>query len=158
MYHHWPNYFIRNLYEIYNRCCPIRAKQVSYKSLKNPWIDQELANAIKYKFRLFKNYKRGLNSFQEYNLFKNSLQTIIKIAKINYFKLKFNQAFGDIKKTWQCINKYFLNKRTDMGIHSLMGDDRIYDSSLEIANIFSSYFSSIAAELDLNIPACHDDP
>ena len=151
-------YFIQQFYSIYNKCCPIRSKQISFKSLKNPWIDTVLANAIKQKFYLFANYKRGIATFNEYNQFKNALQTKIRQAKMKYFKYKFEQTFGDIKKTWQSINRYFLNRESKTNIASLIDDDISYNASEDIGNIFSTYFSSIARTLDTNIPTSSDDP
>ena len=151
-------FLIQQVYEIYNKCCPIRSKQISLKSFKNPWIDSVLASSIKEKFSLFRNYKRGINSFNEYNTFKNALQSRIRQAKAKYFKRKFDQSFGDIKGTWRCIDRYFLNRGSRMGIASLVEDNVTYASSNQIANIFSSYFSSLAQSLNANIPASMDDP
>ena len=78
-------YLIQHVYNIYDKCCSIRSKQVSFKSLKNPWIDYVLADAVKEKFRLFRDYKRGVVTFNYYNVFKNNLQTRIRRAKKNYF-------------------------------------------------------------------------
>ena len=131
---------------------------MSFKSFKNPWIDCELASGIKEKFRLFKNYKMGLINFNEYNRFKNTLQERIRQAKIKYFKHKFDQAFGDVRKTWQCINRYFLNRDSRKDIVSLIDSGVNYDSSDDVANVFSRYFSSVAGTLDSKIPVNSDDP
>ena len=47
-------FLIQQFYEIYNKCCPIRSKQISLKYFKNPWIDSVLASSIKEMFSLFK--------------------------------------------------------------------------------------------------------
>ena len=40
------NSFLKKLFEMYNSCCPIRSKTISYKRFMRPWIDNQLISAI----------------------------------------------------------------------------------------------------------------
>ena len=152
------DFFLDRFYSAYSSYCPVRYKQTSIKSLKNPWINNEISDEINYKFQLFRSYKLGYVDFNIYNQFKNNLQSRIKNAKQNYFKMKFDGAFGDVRQTWKFLNSYFLNVKKRNCI--LLQDDngRLLESDKVTADAFSDYFSSVAHDLNNTIPITHDSP
>ena len=152
------NIFLDNFFKIYDKCCPIRKKVLSLKSLCNPWIDNELVSAIKHKFVLFRGYKSGVNTFDEYNHFKNKLLYDVRRAKKHYFHLKFSEASHDIRQTWRLINRHFLKQNSKSKIVLEDSDGVDIDSDAEISKMFSSYFSSIARDLNDGIPDQQGDP
>ena len=77
--------FFTELYKIYDKCCPIRYKTVSYKRLSKPWITNELVRMINRKHFLFRQYKRARVAFGVYNNYKLRLARLIKNSKKNHF-------------------------------------------------------------------------
>ena len=70
---------------------------MSWNRLSKPWVTSKLINIIKAKFRLFKQYKLGFNSFQYYNYFQNKVTFIFKGANKNYFEDKIDRCSRDSK-------------------------------------------------------------
>jgi len=85
------------------------------------------------------------------NKYKNKLTTIIRAAKINYYKNKFQEVSFNPKLTWKVINE-ILNKNDDAKVIKL--DDKTFDvknEPLNIAIIFNNFFINIGNCLACNI-------
>ena len=84
-----------------------------------------------------------------YNSYKNNLCHEIKNVKKTYFCKKFENCINDSKKTWKTLNSILSNKRKIESHIVLTGDnDEDICDSLEIANKFCNFFSTIADRLD----------
>ena len=86
-----------------------------------------------------------------YTIYRNYLTKIIKTAKNDYLKQKFEACSGNVKNTWKNINKmlgkYHQNKNKSFKI-----DNCIVENELEIAKAFNSYYTSIGNETVDNLP------
>ena len=72
---------------------------------------------------------------------------------------KFENCKNNSKKTWKTINSILSNKRKIESHIVLTGDnDEDICDSLEIANKFCNFFSTIADRLDEAIPTTDTDP
>ena len=75
-----------------------------------PWITTGLAISCKTKNRLHNKWikSRGTTTKNvrkvEYKNYRSKLRNLIRVYEINYFKFKFTNARGDIKKAWSVIN------------------------------------------------------
>ena len=88
------------------------------------------------------------NAYREY---RNTLTRVIKNIKNLYYHKKFEETKGDIKKTWDNINKLLGNsKKTTTNIFKLNG--RFTDDPLVISNKFNDFFANIATNLKNNLP------
>ena len=145
--------FLDCLWSLYDRCCPIRNKNVSSKRLLKPWITNSLLRSINTKHNLFKQYKRGDICFNIYNNYKNFLSHTIRRSKRDYYQVRFEQSRGDIRKTWRDINSVLKCRKKTADI--VLKDDHGVEHSdrREVADTFLSYFSSVAADLDREMPA-----
>ena len=94
-----------------------------------------------------------------YNSYKNNLCHKIKNAKKTYYCKKFENCKTDSRKTWKTINSILSNKRKSES-HIVLTNDNDEDicDSLEIANKFCNFFSTIADKLDEAIPTTDTDP
>lgn len=135
----------------YDKCCPVKTKYISRSRLNKPWFDNELRTLCNIKHRLFRNYKRNLVSYDEYNRFKNRFTYLLKATKRNYFRDKFEQCRDDLRSTWWNIKKLIGSKR-DNSIGRVVHNGVSFEKGTDVANIFNSYFSSIAGSLRDNIP------
>ena len=146
------NSFHNNLYHLYDSNCKLLSKIISKNNYLKPWITHEIKDQINHKHSLFRQYKRGLISFQIYNSYKNICVKSLNKAKYNYFKLKFERCRGDIRASWRNV-KYLINsnnKKKSLPIINHNG--RVIHTPAGIASLFSDYFTNIASELDRDIP------
>jgi len=144
--------FINNLYNIYDRCCPIRCKNISRGRFIKPWITNQLMTFVNRKYVLFRRYKRGEIPFEIYNTFKNEVTSIMKRSKLKYFSEKFNNSLNDARNTWKLINSLVNGKSSKRSPSELINDGRVLVESDDIANCLNTYFVNIAAKLNNDIP------
>jgi len=143
---------------IYDRCCPIRCKQVSSNGYMKPWINNEVLNCVIRKHELFREYKRGLVSFQVYNSHKNLVTRTLRRVKSEYFKNKFNSNMNNARGTWRTLNS-IMGKTPKSGRPTEMVDAaRTITEPSEIADCLNTYFSGVAANLDRVIPNADISP
>jgi len=150
--------FNDRLYEMYDQCCPVRTKQISINYKFKPWINNNLIDCIKYKYVLFRKFKRGLITFQRYNSYKNVLTKLIRRSKSRYYFNKFNACRNNPKATWQTINNIMSRNRSQSTVREIRDGCRVLGEPVDIANNFNSYFSDIATSLDSNIPFVNASP
>jgi len=145
--------FVDGVQNIYDKCCPIRNKSMSFGRFLKPWISTSLIKCINRKHYLFKQYKRNLIPFERYNAYKNMLTSITRRAKERYYFNKFKFHVKDSKKTWTMINSLIRSKEKNRVIDEIeVEGTRIVDSQ-EIADCFSDHFSNAAIRLDRLVPA-----
>ena len=149
--------FTNILQKSYTKCCPLKKKRVSVKSLKAPWISNSIKCAIKEKHRLIKLKKtdpaisRQLRSFSQY------LKNLIKAAKKRYYWNKFDHCSRDIKATWKVINSLIKPSKNRNSLN-LDIDGTITNDPAIIVESFNEYFTSIAPSLASNIPQVNINP
>ena len=80
---------------------------------------------------------------------------LLRQAKVNYFKLKFDAASVDIKKKWKNL-KYLINFNQQVNSFKEIKTDTVtLMESLNIANAFNTYYCIVAEKLDGEIPICN---
>jgi len=126
----------------------IPLKNTGDQKLK-PWITTDLLKKIKLKNKLkAKSLKHPQNSSLKTRLKKllKSIKSDIPTARENFYKNKFHNCNGDIKKEWQLLNDITNNSsRSKKTEYSLLIDDNLCSDSNVVANEFNDYFSSIAS-------------
>jgi len=113
--------FLEKLYEIYNRSCPIRSKQVSLNSYLKPWITKELKICIRRKHMLYRQFKLGQVSTEYYKTFRNHVTGLTRSLKIKYFRNKFRTKVGDPAAMWRNINSLMSSIYCGLFQHLLRG-------------------------------------
>jgi len=150
--------FHDKLYQLYNECCPIRSKRVSYNRFSKPWITNQHMTYIAHKHHLFYQYKHGIVTFDIYKNFNNYVTRLLRTAKAKFFRNKFDSAFGNAKDTWGLVNSLIGKGRKRVFPERIVSDADILTDSSEIANFFNTYFASVANSLDREIPASDKTP
>ena len=92
-----------NISSVINIMCPIQTFYI--KSLKDPWISQEILEAIKDKDRLLSKAKRSdeQNDWITARRRRNEVKQIVKNAKSDFIKENLTQYENDSKKFWKSI-------------------------------------------------------
>ena len=87
--------------------------------MKKPWITKEILKSIDQKNRIYKKCIRTKNATKKeelHNLFKsyrNSLNKITRLSKVNHYKLFFEDNKNKLNKVWVGIKEIInINKKT----------------------------------------------
>ena len=80
----------------------------------------------------------------QYRVYRNELNHIIRIAKKKYFSCKFKEVQHDIKRTWSVIRNLLNKGKCKSNISDSFHDgDNIIHDPVNIANGFNDYFVKI---------------
>ena len=108
--------FINLFNQLYDKYFTIITKKITKKTILKPWITNEMVVQIKYKHDLARLYSKGRIDKQSYTGFKNRLTKHLRQTKLEYFANEFSKKQGDIKGTWQVINKSIKNRTKNKNI------------------------------------------
>ena len=151
--------FTRDLYNIYDRCCPIRTKTLTSNRESKPWLTNHSIKLARFKIFL---YNQSLNNYIPryiYTNFKNHVSSLLEKTKDTYLKQKFSSSAGDMKKTWRNVDSLLRHSPDKVKHITLQTSDGIkLLTDKEVANEFNSYFSNVASILDNNIPVTAVSP
>jgi hypothetical protein len=92
------------------------------------------------------------------NSFKNALTNDSRRTKSLYFRNKFKRFNGDIRKTWTTIKHVLRGNNYKTNSITLLNNNVQVSDFGKVAGIFNDYFSSVAVNLDHNIPQSNVDP
>ena len=142
------------LWDCYNRCCPIKSKQISQKSILKPWISDRILQKIKKRQYYNSLCRRGLMSVAVFRRFRNLVSKSIRQAKCDFYLHKFTLYKNDLRKSWTLINSVLKpgKSKCSKNIDSLVVDGFDCKDKNIIAVKFNEYFSSIGESIAKSIP------
>jgi len=150
--------FNNMLMNAYNSNCPIKTKFMSVKRYNSPWLSNALMNSVKEKRRLYFASLIDPSQLPTYRRYRNMLNNMIKKAKANYYREKFNSCNNDGKTTWRIINSVLGNggnRASSLKLHvngSEVSDPKVLSES------FNQHFATVPSVLSDNIPSVDFDP
>ena len=144
--------YLEILDKYYNRCFPLKTKIVGTKRLSKPWITSALHKSINRKHILFKLVKRNRYNPDVYKRYCNTLNNLLKIAKLNYYKQKFEATKQDLKKTWKIINSTIRPGKKCSNITKLYNNNEVVSDPKLIAESLNSHFAGIGIALKNALP------
>ena len=120
---------------IYDNECPITETEIVVKD-NAPWYDRELAWAKREKRRKERKWRnvRNEESRNEYRVAKNSLNSLIRIKKREYYRRKIEEHGQDITKLYAIIDNLTGNKKKALLPEGF--------SDEELATMFSDFFEN----------------
>ena len=96
-----------------------------------------------------------------YKTYKNKLNHTLRLAKRLYYEKKLQDVKSNTHSTWKILNEVLNRKKSKPQVNTVFRSDNLEISDpIEVANRFSSYFSSIGPNLARKIqsPSCsHKD-
>ena len=131
---------------------PIKIKQMSQKRFSKPWLTRDIMRMVKLKTDYFRLLKRGLITCRVNNELKNRIGKKINDAKRDFFTNQFNKLRHDAKKTWILLRKLTGHSKSKPNIEKIVYEDIVSTEDLDIAEAFSSHFSSVASRLNDLVP------
>lgn len=83
------------------------SKEIKFND--KPWITKSLQCSIREKCKLYEQYlkNRNINTSHQYKSYRNSLNSLLRIPKQNYYQEYFKVSLGNSKATWKGIKKLF---------------------------------------------------
>ena len=87
-------------------------------------------------------------SFQDYRVYRNKLNSIIRHEKRKFYNGKFLKYKSDMRKTWQMINRRVRpHNRKSTSVECLEINGEKITQPKDILNTLGDYFSNIAFRL-----------
>ena len=153
--------FLSILTSLINKCLPL--KKVKRKiNDKSEWLTKGILISCVQKNNLFKKLKKTPSQENEltYKTFTNKLTHLIRIAKKNYFKEKFDMHRNNGEKTWETIGEILKNKnrKTTVTDTFITPNGKTCTDKTETANNFNKYFTTVGNTLAANLPQTGNDP
>ena len=147
--------FYSNLNGIYKKHITIDTVLKSKRNkFDKPWITTGLALSCKIKSKLHNKWikARGTTTEHvkkiEYKNYRSKLRNLIRASEINYFKSKFTEVCGDIKKAWSVINSIKCKNKATKFPSFIDVNGTIITSRRSICSEFNNYFVKVADKLN----------
>ena len=137
----------------FNKHSLIKSKSIALKSYHSPWLNNTLRDCINEKHWLDNLHLENPEFVTLYKRHRNLVSNEIKLAKMQFYKDKFNDNLNDAKSTWKVINKILKPNSRNQNEFQVENNGTKLNDSTEIANAFNDYFSSwVAPSLASQIP------
>ena len=91
-----------------------------------------------------------------YNIYRTKLRNLIRTSEVNYFKSKFDNSCGNIKKAWNVINAVRCKNKTAQFPRFIDINSPIITNRRQLCQEFNKYFVNLAN--NLNISKYQDTP
>ena len=149
--------FLDSLNKIFQDSYPLRTKFVTEKYFKNPWHNKRVKELSNQRIQYHNLFKEGLVTHGQYAAFRNKTTTLIRKCKQNYYNRIFTRNMGNVRACWKLINK-ICKDSPHKHINKINHEGIFIENSFDIAEIFNTYFTSIAENLANNLPVTNDCP
>ena len=144
------------VFKYYNQCFPVMTKTVGSKRLSKPWITTALHKSINTKHNLYKLVRNTNNHQQDYDRYCNMLNRLLKTARLQYYKQKFEASKQNLKQTWAIINSTIKPGKKCTNITKLLYNNETITDQKLIAEALNTHFSGIGLALKNALPSSNN--
>ena len=119
-----------------------------------PWITLSIAKSCKVKNKLHRKLisRKGKPDYHQirndYNLYRATLRDIQRAARSNYYRKRFENCKGNIKKSWKIVNEMCNKKRSLLFPNYIEFNSQLITSRRTIVNKFNEYYVNLARNLN----------
>ena len=148
------NVFKKVLNNIIETLAPI--KEIRLKNRTEPWISNEILDAIKLRDNLLYRYKKDQKPelYSEFCKIRNKIQRDIKRAKSTFFQNKIEEFKFNPKKLWENLKTLgYSNKSKDKSRIILNIDGELCFDTNRVANYINQFYTTIASKLVNKLPS-----
>lgn len=130
---------------------PLRTMRV--RGSQPGWLSDQIRSMMKERDKMKrKACKSKLDlDWTSYKQLRNSVTRQIELAKRDYFNNLLKAHAQDASKLWSSIRKLIPNKRK-VAVQEISLDDKTFTGSLDIANCFNKFFTSVGSRLRSLLP------
>ena len=144
--------FINKFNEQFDKCIPKKMKRINSKKNKPklPWITTSLLKSIKRKNKLFKiSIKKPTDTnIEKYKSYRNKLNSVLRLAKSNYYSVLLNQEKNNMRNTWKILNSIIRsNTNKSKCSEKFVSENETFTCPLKISTEFNKYFANIGPSL-----------
>ena len=117
-------------------------------------MSPELLNMRKQNFKLYRlaRAKPSVPNKTNAQIYRNYYNSQTRRAKKDYFETKIREAGTDSRRVWDIINQLANKPPKQRGVDSLVIDDVLVTSELEIANKLNQHFATIGPKVANTVP------
>ena len=147
--------FFQNLNELIDKHIPLKKLNKKQQRRKGkPWITKGILSSIRKRNQFFKKFLKCTDAklkeylYRQYKNYRNSIVTLMRVSKQNYYSEYFRNYKNNIKKSWKGINEIINSSNShhndpiSLNVNSVLTSDK-----LVIANYFNDYFSTISSKV-----------
>ena len=137
-------------YNVLDIHMPFKTRRVKIQH-QPEWFSASISSAIKQRNNLHRRairYNTELH-WREYRLARNQVVHFIRKAKRDFYRNSINCNLDNPKNLWKIIRNLAPSQCSNLPSHLLV-DGIIYDSHIDIANLFNAHFVNIASSVVLN--------
>ena len=147
--------------QLFDELCPKQTFTMTYGN-KLPWLTDALRKSIRAKHRLHVESKCNPNDQQlkrQYKNKRNQVTSDLRNAEIKYFSKEIVVNISDTNKTWKILRQIIgIGKSKVSNSHNFCINGNSVNNSLEIANAFNDFFTTIGPLLANKIPTSTINP
>lgn len=156
------NCFIDLYQYAFEKCFPLRQIKLTKKHIQHePWISKGLIVSSRQKCKLYKHKlkKPTDTNIAKYKHYCKLYNRIRRAAKRKYYSDSINKHKGNLKATWQILNKVMQRQSKTSNFPEIFKINGTPESnSVQIADAFNNFFTSIATDLNSHLPISDVSP
>ena len=155
--------FLNTLNNLIDKHAPLKKPSKNEKKRKHsPWISNGIIKSLKKRDKLYKEFiicpdpDKKVRLQNEYKTYRNTIVTLCRLSKTNYYQNFFAVQKNNLKKVWSGIKSLIGNKSKNSGLPNTFKINNIYTSDPKnIADAFNKFYGTIAEKTKLKIPKTH---
>lgn len=128
-----------------------RIKRKKDDKKRKEWVTKALMKSITTKNQLYKKYRENPEAYgEEFRNYRNRLNRVMEITKLNYYKSKIEKNKKSSKQLWNTINSIECKKKKSTIKEIIINNDVLTDN-LKIANAFNKHYAEVGKKLASSI-------
>ena len=126
-----------------------KISKTKMKQQQKPWITAAIRKSISVREKNFKKFIKTNNHtfYDNYKLYRNKINHLIKKSKSNYFKSYFERFRENSKKIWTGINKILYKTFSTTQNIVLNQNGKIISNQKNVADEFNNFFINVGQNL-----------
>ena len=153
------NQAFQNFKDLFLNCVDTLApkKEVRLKQRSEPWLTNEILETIKERDKTLSAFmKTKIQSvFDDFKRLRNKVQTLVKKAKLDFYKHELEVNKNSPKKLWKILGSLGVPSKSNKTPSSAIGLDingSINFDKFTVAEKFNEFFSTVASKLVTKLP------
>ena len=134
---------------VVDKIAPLKEKRLKQRS--EPWITSELLDDIRARDKALETFRKNKTD-ENYKYFcnlRNRVQYNIKKVKRDYFYNKISECKNSSTDIWKAVKSKLKSSAKCIG---LLSEDKLTFDKKTVANIFNTFFTTVAASLVGKLP------
>ena len=150
------DFFHKKYLKIINKHAPFQTLTKKQMELElKPWITNGILISTRVKSKLFKLFKktRKPEYYSQYKFYRNTINSLLRKSKKQYYKKYFAEHSNNMKKTWSGINN-LLHRQRKLKLSDIFlnVNGNLFTDQTIVVEKMNNYFINVADKLAQKIP------